>query len=198
MILFTNQQIRGFGAGNFASNPRTRKLQMFRLKHLISDARKKRRDKLREEKLFERDGLILPKLARDAAQRELSDHLDDFLGDMRRRGKSEKYLANLEFRAGKLIKDCQWNTIKEITADSFQTWRRKNQELATKTVNDYLETMRCFLGWLIKNGRIQFDPLQTIEKVKVVEDKKRQRRALTNDEFCRLLAISSKERQADG
>jgi hypothetical protein len=31
----------------------------------------KRRDKLREEKLHERDGLILPKAAREAAQRKL-------------------------------------------------------------------------------------------------------------------------------
>ena len=38
-------------------------------------AAEKRQTKLREEKLHERDGLILPKPMRDAAQRKLSAHL---------------------------------------------------------------------------------------------------------------------------
>ena len=82
----------------------------------------KRRDKLREEKLHERDGLILPKAAREAAQRNLSDHLNDFLGDMRRRGKSDKYLANIEFRVSRLIAECGWKGSKRMRSCYFYTW----------------------------------------------------------------------------
>ena len=156
----------------------------------------KRREELRKEKLFERDGLLMPKPLREAAQRELSNHLKDFLGDLRRRGKSDKYLANLEYRVGELTKSCHWSTVKDITADSFQTGSRQNDGLAAKTMNDYLEAVRCLLGWLIKNGRAQCNPLQTVEKVKVVEDKTRQRRAFTTAEFCRLLDAVPKNRKA--
>ena len=156
----------------------------------------KRRDELRKERLFERDGLILPKPIREAAQRELSNHLNDFLGDLQRRGKSDKYLGNLKYRVNELIENCHWNTIKDITADSFQTWRQQSDGLAAKTMNDYLEAVRCFLGWMIKNGRAQFNSLQAVEKVAVVEDETRQRRAFTAAEFCRLLEAVSKNRKA--
>jgi len=59
-------------------------------------AEMKRAQKLRELE-HERAGMIPAKAAREAARRNLGEHLEDFLGDMRRRGKSEKNLANLEF-----------------------------------------------------------------------------------------------------
>ena len=154
----------------------------------------KRRDKLREEKLHERDGLILPKAAREAAQRSLSDHLNDFLGDMRRRGKSDKYLANIEFRVSRLIAECGWKLAKDATADSFQAWLRDHRELKDKTANDYLEAARCFFNWLIKLGRAGSNPLRSVEKAKTKEGKAEERRALSDDEMLRLLAVAGERK----
>jgi len=154
----------------------------------------KRRDKLREEKLHERDGLILPKVAREAAQRSLSDHLNDFLGDMRRRGKSDKYLANIEFRVSRLITECGWKLAKDVTADSFQAWLREHRELKDKTANDYLEATRCFFNWLIKLGRNSSNPLLSVEKAKTKEGKAEERRALSDDEMVRLLAVAGERK----
>ncbi len=156
----------------------------------------KRRDDLRKEKLYERDGLILPKPVRDAAQRKLSEHLEDFIGDMRRRGKSEKYLANLEFRVGALIPGCGWEAAKDVTADSFQSWRRGQKELSAKTANDYLEAIRCFFNWLIKNGRVQVNPLASVEKVRTEGRETRQRRAFNGQEMHHLLAAVPANRKA--
>src|SRR4051812_9099176 len=74
-------------------------------------AQKLQRERL-QEKEHERAGFLPAKALRDAAQCKLADHLEHFLGDLRRLGKSEKYLANLEYRVDKLIKDCAWNTAK--------------------------------------------------------------------------------------
>ena len=126
----------------------------------------KRRTELLRQKQFERDGISSPKSVCDAAQRNLADHLQNFLGDMRRQRLSEKHLANLEFRVGRLIADCQWHMVKTVTSDSFQTWRRGKPDLSPKTVNDYLEAARSFFNWLIKNGRVQVNPLVSVEKVK--------------------------------
>jgi hypothetical protein len=67
-------------------------------------AEKKQAEFVREME-HEHAGLLLPKTVREAAKPKLSEHLQDFLGDLRRRGKSEEYLANLEFRVGKLLAD---------------------------------------------------------------------------------------------
>jgi integrase len=150
----------------------------------------KRRAEMRREKEHERAGFIPPKAAREAAVRKLAEHLSDFLGDMRRRGKSEKYLANIEFRVGRLIKDCGWSLAHDVTADSFQAWRRRQDDLKDKTANDYLEAVRCFFNWLVKLGRAGSNPLLSVEKVKTKEGKAEEVRAFSDDEMLRLLAVA--------
>src|ERR1022692_1997574 len=133
-------------------------------------AEKLRGERLREKE-HERAGFIPPKATRDAAQRKLADHLQDFLGDMRRRGKSEKYLSNFEFRVGRLIADCGWDTAKDASADSFQGWLRGQQDLKDKTANDYLEAARCFFNWLVRLGRVMSNPLMLVEKARTKDGK---------------------------
>jgi integrase len=150
---------------------------------------------LLQEKEHERAGFIPPKATREAAQRKLADHLQDFLGDMRRRGKSEKYLANLEFRNGRLISDCSWHTIRDVSADSFQAWLRGQQELKDKTANDYLEGARCFFNWLVKLGRALSNPLLSVERARTNDGKADEVRAFSDDEMVRFLAVAG-ERKA--
>ncbi len=157
-------------------------------------AEKKRSEKLRELE-HERVGIIPPKATRDAAQRKLVEHLGDFLSDMRRRGKSEKYLANLDFRVGQLITDCTWNYAKDVTADSFQFWLRQHRELKDKTANDYLEAARCFFNWLVRLGRVGSNPLLSVERAKTKEGNADEIRALSDHEMLRLLAVAG-ERKA--
>ncbi len=152
-----------------------------------------RADKLRELE-HERAGIIPPKATREAAQRKLADHLQDFLGDLRRRGKSDRYLANLEFRVGRLITDCGWNYAKDTTADSFQSWLRGQTELKDKTANDYLEAARCFFNWLVRLGRAGSNPLLSVEKAKTKEGRADEIRAFSDDEMLCLLAAAG-ERQ---
>ncbi len=174
----------------YRQQPADVKIQDVSLRTSDKQVAEKRRMEMLREKQHERDGIILPKTMRDAAQRNLADHLQDFVGDMRRRGKSEKHLANLQFRVDTLIADCQWNTAKAVTADSFQTWRRGKSELAPKTVNDYLEAARSFFNWLIKNGRVELNPLISVEKVKTEGRQTRERRSFTVDEVKRLLTVA--------
>ena len=152
-------------------------------------AEKRRSEKLREME-HERAGIIPPKATRDAAQRKLAEHLNDFLGDMRRRGKSEKYLANLEFRVGRLIVDWGWNFAKDVTTDRFQSWLRQQIELKDKTANDYLEAIRCFFNWLVKFGRAGSNPLLAVEKVKAKDGRAEEIRALSDDEMLRLFSVA--------
>ena len=150
----------------------------------------KNRAELLRQREHERAGFIPPKAARDAAQRSLSEHLAEFLGDMRRRGKSDKYLANLQHRCGTLIADCRWALPKDATADSFQRWRQEHQDLAPKTANDYLEAARCLFNWMQKNGRVGSNPLSCVEKVQTLGRETRQRRAFSDEEMRRLLDIA--------
>jgi len=164
----------------------------------LGTSEKQLAEKYRVERLHEKEqeraGCMPSKITRDAALRKLADHLQDFLGDMRRRGKSEKYLSNLEFRNGRLIADCGWNTAKDASADSFQAWLRGRPELKDKTANDYLEAARCFFNWLVKLGRAGSNPLLSVEKVKTKEGNADEVRAFSDDEMLRLLAVAGERK----
>jgi integrase len=174
----------------YRQQPGDAKIEDVSLRTSDKQVAEKRRGELLRERQHERDGLILPKPIREAAQRNLEEHLQDFLGDKRRQGGCDKYLANVEFRVKNLITGCEWNTLKNVSADSFQRWRREHKDFAAKTVNDYLDAAGGFFNWLVKNGRIQSNPLASVEKVKCVEGETRQRRAFSDEEMQRLLAVA--------
>jgi integrase len=178
----------------YRHSPQDGKIEDISLRTSDKQCAEHKRTELLREREHERAGFIPSKAKREAAQRKLADHLDDFLGDMRRRGKSEKYLANLEFRVGRLIRECGWTYTPAATADSFQSWLRSQTGLKDKTANDYLEAARCFFNWLVKLGRAGSNPLHIVEKVKTKEGRADEIRALSEDEMLRLLAVAGERK----
>jgi len=178
----------------FRQQPKDGKIQDVSLGTPDKRGAEKRHGKLLREKLNERDGLIMPKPVREAAQRKITEHLQDFLGDTGRRGNCVKYLTNVEYRVEKLISGCSWNTLKDVTTDSFQKWRQTHKDLAAKTVNDYLDAARCFFNWLVTNGRIQSNPLAAVEKVKTEGRETRERRAFSDEEMRLLLSVAGENK----
>ena len=138
-------------------------------------------------------GVGVPQHLRDAAQEALSAHLEDFLADLRASGRDEIYQANLGYRLVKLFKECGWQHLKDVTADSFMAWR-SNQCLAAKTLNDYLDAANGLLKWMHRAARLEENPLQPVRKVKTAGRETVQRRALSDDEVRRLLNVAGLRR----
>jgi len=150
------------------------------------------RERLRKiVKRLEREaaGVGVPQHLRDAAQKNLSAHIEDFLADLKASGRDEMYQANLHCRLTKLLKDCGWQYPKDVTADSFIAWRSK-QALAAKTLNDYLDVANGLLKWMQRAARSEENPLQTVRKVKTAGQETFHRRALTDDQMRRLLEVA--------
>ena len=152
----------------------------------------KRAHEFIQEKEREAAGLIAPRLMRDSAQKPLAEHLDDYVADLEvrnragRRGRGGRLLKG---RILRLLKACGWKLPGNVTADSFVTWRNR-QTGAARTLNHYLQGMVSFLNWLERSGRIQANPLKFVDKVDERGQKKRLRRAFTDDELQKLIAGS--------
>ena len=157
-------------------------------------AERRRAEKLAEFER-ERSGILPPQGLRAGAQKLLTEHLEDLLADLEKQGKGAKYLANIRHRVGILVQGCNWRTAKDVTADSFQAWRR-GQDLSAKTLNDYLEAIRRLFAWMQKNGRVAVDPLQTVDKVATAGRQTRKRRAFSELELRALLAVVPADRYA--
>ena len=174
----------------YRQQPADVKIEDVSLRTSDKQVAEKRRAEMLRERQHERDGIIPPKSIRDGRNAIYWNIWKNFLGDLRRRGNSDKHLSNLEARINRLIAECPWNTVKAVTSDSFQTWRRGKSELSPKTVNDYLDAARCLFNWLIKNNQTLVNPLVSVEKVKTEGRQTRVRRSFTVDEVKRLVAVA--------
>ena len=114
---------------------------------------------------------------------------------LRARRKDEEYVKTVEKRLTKLVTECHWRRIGDVTAESFQIWR-ENQRLAPKTLNDYLAAASTLFGWLIKNEIASRNPLAPVAKVEVRGNERLRRRAFTPEEFASVVAVAGEYRLA--
>jgi integrase len=152
----------------------------------------KRAQEFIQEKEREAAGIIEPKLMREAAQRSLGEHLNDYEADLVARGRAGRGGRGarlLKSRITRLLADNRWQRPADITADSFINWRKRQTDGA-RTQNHYLQGAISFLNWLERAGRIKFNPLKNVGKVDERGKKKRVRRAFTDEELRKLIAGS--------
>jgi integrase len=74
----------------------------------------------------------------------------------------------------------------QITPDSFTAWRSQRAESA-RTLNHYLQGMVSFLNWMERSGRVKANPLKHVRKVDERGQRRRLRRAFTDDELRKLV-----------
>lgn len=154
------------------------------------------RDKLRaivQEAEREHAGLIAPKNLRDAAQKPLADHLADWIADLKAHHCNRSYIENCKERVNRLIGECGWTYPRDVTTDSFATWRAAQSKLAVKTLNDYLGAIQRLLTWMVERDRIAVNPLRC-QRMPTAGHEKVRRRALTLAEIGRLLNVSPRRR----
>jgi integrase len=135
-------------------------------------------------------GLIAPKEQREATRRSLAEHIADYISDRRSVGRDEKYVGELFRKLMRLSKECSWQSIRDITAESFCLWRAKQEQKkqAPKTLNEYLNAARSLMKWL--EPRIGLNPLRFVQKVETTGEPRRARRAMTVDQLQRLISVS--------
>lgn len=151
-------------------------------------AEKKAREFI-QEKEREAAGIIDPRGMREAAKSPLKEQLSEYVADLEKRNR-----AGRDGRGGRLLKSrilrlmagCGWSLAVNVTADSFIAWRNR-QAGAARTLNHYLQGMVSFLNWLERVGRIKANPLKAVSKVDERGQRKRVRRAFTDDELVKLI-----------
>jgi hypothetical protein len=81
-----------------------------------------------QERERETAGILAPKVVRDAAQRPLLEHLNDYEADLvmrHRAGRGGRGARLLKSRITQLFQDNRWQRLADITADAFINWRKQ-------------------------------------------------------------------------
>ena len=129
-------------------------------------------------------------------KRPLVEHFEDYVTDLTAQGRDSMHVYTTTKRLQKLATACNWNRMNDITPQSFSTWRSQPQVqgLSPKTRNEYLQTVQAFCRWAVRQGRLGQNPVASVLPVKINGDIRRQRRALSDLEVARLLAVAGERR----
>ncbi len=142
----------------------------------------------------ERDllGIGPPKTVREAAKNPLGDHLEDFINDLYARDRSKSHVLHTKYRLQRLIAECRWKLLRDVSAEKFTSWRAGQSKLSPKTRNEYLGHANAFFNWAVRQGRRDHNPLKNVHKEETRGRETFKRRALSIDDLGELVGKSGK------
>ncbi len=153
-------------------------------------AEQKLRDSIRDQER-ESVGLLAPSAQRKTFESPLAELVGGYVADLKALGRSADHVRHVDKRLRRLIRECKWQNLREVTADSFLRWRAE-QKKAPKTINEYQAVLSALFTWLRKQNRVPANPFEIVSKVDTRGKESFQRRALNDDEAKRLLATPRK------
>ena len=148
-----------------------------------------RLEEIVKQRQQEAAGMIPSGSKRTALQSPLLHHLKDYLSDLTATGRDQEYIYIVDKQIQKLLRECKWTILCDVTSDSFLRWRAK-QRKAPKTLNEYLASVSSLLNWMERHERIEKNPLKHVQKVQTNGRQVRLRRAFTDEEMTRLLKVA--------
>ena len=149
-------------------------------------AEQKLRDSIRDQER-ESVGLLAPSAQRKTFESPLAELVGGYVADLKALGRSTDHIRHVDKRLLRLIRECKWQNLREVTADSFLRWRAE-QTQAPKTINEYQAALSALFTWLRKQNRVAANPFEIVSKVDTRGKESFHRRALNDDEAKRLLA----------
>jgi hypothetical protein len=128
------------------------------------------------------------------ADRPVPLHIAEYLEHLkaktvRGRKVSAKHRKNVERHMKKLQNDAGLRVLNDITRGMMERWinRQESEGMAARTRNMYRATIVRFCNWCVENDRLAANPLARLCKADEHADRRRVRRALTEEEVARLL-----------
>ena len=146
--------------------------------------------KLENEVLLRKRGMIDPAQERLLAikQSPITEHLDAF--DRSLANNTPKYRKLTMTRVRRVVEGCGFLTLAEMNGEKVVDWLnefREEEDIGARTYNHYLQAADAFGKWLAATKRLPGNPLVGMARLNAETDIRHKRRALTPDEFARLV-----------
>ncbi len=122
----------------------------------------------------------------------LAEHLGAYEQSLIANEVSDTYRANARRGVQRLIDELDLKTLSDFRRDKIEPWLSKaiSDEMSARTRNYYRDAGARFLNWCMDNGRVLGHDLNKLPKADERADPKRKRRAFTEAELIRLLAVA--------
>jgi integrase len=90
----------------------------------------------------------------------------------------------------RIASEAGFEALADIRRDQVESWLATQREagMTARTRNHYRDALVCFMNWCIETDRLRTHDLDRLPKADRRLDPRRNRRAMTHDEFARFLA----------
>jgi integrase len=124
----------------------------------------------------------------------LAEHLDDFGKTLAAKGNTPFHVETVTKRARSVVEGCGFRFYSDLSASKVMEFlhrlRQETEEergISAQTFNFYLQAIKQFCRWMVKDRRASELPLAHLEPLNVQTDRRHDRRELTEEELPRLL-----------
>ena len=123
----------------------------------------------------------------------IHDHIEDFETDMKARNLHKETVRMRVYYLQTIFNACKMSRLSEINRARLERWLygKRNEGMGARTANGYLAALVAFGGWLLKQGRISVNPFLGMTKFNEATDKRRPRRAFTQEELAALFEAAA-------
>ena len=125
-------------------------------------------------------------------KRPLLEHIDDFAQALTAKGNTSAYVDLTKARTKRIVEECGFRLMGDLDPARLSTWvsEKRTEDLSLQSLNFYIAAAKGFCRWLVRSQRLAESPLAHMGGFNVRTDRRHDRRALTGEEFGRLLAAA--------
>ena len=120
----------------------------------------------------------------------LADHIDAFIDHQKAKGLSRR-VNDTRSQLKRIAAECGFRRLADLNATALERWLldRKTEDMSAATRNEYRGAWLTFCNWCstTKPARLLNNPFAKVPKADATADRRRIRRALTEEELTRLL-----------
>ena len=122
----------------------------------------------------------------------LVDHLAVFAESMKAKECSADHQAKTSRYLKRLADECGFRLLGDLRKETFERWLVQKQRAgwSARNRNAYQTALVTFARWCVENGRLMANSFAGLGKANEQADRRRIRRALTEDELGRLLSAA--------
>jgi integrase len=120
------------------------------------------------------------------------EHLRNKRGTGGKAKVNRQHWANVNTRLRRITAECGFKRIGDLNRNAMDAWANKADAIGigARTLNGHLQALCAFGNWCVERGRIAANPFNRPPKRDEKADRRRERRALTEDELRRLLKVA--------
>src|SRR5262249_34158650 len=91
-----------------------------------------------------------------------------------------------------LAADCSFGVLPDLRRETLERWLNTQTQagMGARTRNSYLSSALAFCNWCVETSRLVANPFDAVPKANEKADPRRLRRAMTEPELGRLMAVA--------